>query len=850
MAKAKIKFDPKDFLLKKGEYLVMGVAGFCLVVLLLWGVSKWGSAKDPTDIASKLAQSANSLTQKIQNDTASPKDLEEIQPPPFITKPPINRPARINDFPIQVPLFDPTAQPNTKRENPFVLTIGEYQVDLTRSAMPGYDIIYNNDNEPLIAVLATKVKSELDRTKIQQAADALKRKAINGKKVTKQPQQPQPGGQFGPGGAPGQFGPGGAPGQFGPGGSPGQFGAGGPGRGGEGAMPGSMPGSPFGMPGGMYDNNSRRNDEGRVLTYVPLADIDKALADGKPPALTVIPVRLVTIHAAVPYKQQLDEIKRALRLPSPVPIPDGKGGFRNQAELDAAEAEARRWAWYDGFDIQRRETQVMSDGTERVIQEWGELVPKDNRSDFNYKFEEKYIEKIHTRAIGHHYDEGFLPYFLKPEMMLSMPLPLLAPDLKVKYPDIRLKSITDNIKKLEDAAKPKVTASELAKKLQGETGRIGLYSGSVNTTGSFGIGGEQFGGVSSPGAMPGGSPGAMPGGPMGIRPGPGSMPGGPPLPSGSSGSGSMPGGPGGPGGFGFGAGGPPPVEVENFLLRFVDCDVQPGRTYQYRVRLKMLNPNYQQDKQVADPAAAKVQVLYSKWKPLNVSITVPAESFLYAHDTKAYREHTETEYAGQKELLKRLQLQDHQAVVQMATWMEQVRTEAGGKREPVGAWVMAEMPVGRGEYIGRKQFVKLPLWSSESQPPQYVLREVPEKIVPAKGKEAPQPKGWLVDFSTKSILVDFEGGRVKNRFNARFDDKGNLMNQTRVVDEDAATEMLIVHPNGTLQVRNSRADEGDENRANITSKWTDWLKTVESRKTAGPGGMGDENNPFGPKRQP
>ncbi|VTS10754.1 unnamed protein product [Gemmata obscuriglobus UQM 2246] len=574
---------------------------------------------------------------------------------------------------------------------------------------------------------------------------------------------------------------------------------------------------------------------------MPLADIDKELAAGRNPALTVIPVRLVTIHAAVPYKQQLEEARRALRLSSPVPIPDGKGGFRNQAELDAAEAEARRFVWYDGFDIQRRETQVMSDGQVRVIQEWGEVVPKDNRSDFNYKFEEKYIEKIHTRAVGHHYDEGFLPYFLKPEMMLSMPMPLLAPDLKVKYPEIRLKSITDNIKKLEDAAKPKVTASELAKQLQGQTSRIGLYGGSTNTAGLFGNGGDSFGGVS----MPGGSPGAMPGGPMGIRPGPGGSPGAPPLPGGSSG----PGGPGGPGGFGFGAGGPPPVEVENFLLRFVDCDVQPGRTYQYRVRLKMQNPNYQQDKLVADPASAKVQVLYSKWKQLDRPITVPPESFLYAYDTKAYRENTETEYAGQKELLKRLQLQDHQAVVQMASWMEQVRTESGGKREPVGAWVMAEMPVGRCEYIGRKQFVKLPLWSSESQPPQYVLREVPEKIIPAKGKEAPQPKGWLVDFSTKSILVDFEGGRVKSRFTIGFDDKGNLMNRTRAVDEDASTEMLIVRPNGELLVRSSRADENDENRTDIASKWTDWLKMVESRRIGG-GGMGDENNPFGPKKQP
>ena len=111
--------------------------------------------------------------------------------------------------------------------------------------------------------------------------------------------------------------------------------------------------------------------------------------------------------------------------------------------------------------------------------------------------------------------------------------------------------------------------------------------------------------------------------------------------------------------------------------------------------------------------------------------------------------------AEEKALNSLLQVKENQAVVQVATWMEQVRAGDGAKREPVGSWVVAEMPVGRGEFVGRKQFVKLPLWSSESQ--QYVLREVSDKVV--KGKY--QPRGWLVDFSTKSVLVDFEGGRVK-----------------------------------------------------------------------------------------
>ncbi|MBP3958037.1 hypothetical protein J8F10_22505 [Gemmata sp. G18] len=115
---------------------------------------------------------------------------------------------------------------------------------------------------------------------------------------------------------------------------------------------------------------------------------------------------------------------------------------------------------------------------------------------------------------------------------------------------------------------------------------------------------------------------------------------------------------------------------------------------------------------------------------LPTSISVPAESYLYAYDTKAYREQTTAAHEGQKELLNRLQIKDNQAVVQMASWMEQVRTDSGTKHEPVGSWVVTEIPVGRGEYVGRKQYVKLPLWSSETN--LYQFREVADKVVPRR----------------------------------------------------------------------------------------------------------------------
>jgi hypothetical protein len=413
-------------------------------------------------------------------------------------------------------------------------------------------------------------------------------------------------------------------------------------------------------------------------------------------------------------------------------------------------------------------------------------------------------------------------------MMLAMPLPQLAKDLNVKYPEIKLKDILDNIKRLEDNSRPKLTQSELAKKLTGANPRNELYKPTTSDAAAgFGLDPKQYGPTAGP-PNP-----AMPPGPR-----PEGMPfGGQKFPE----------------GYGPNGGTPVATDIDNFLLRFVDCDAQPGDIYEYRIRLRMLNPNFGQDKLVANPEFAKDthKILYSPWT-LTGPITVPAESFLYAHDVKAYREKIDAEYPPQtnntvepkitatpesKAVNHLLQVKDNQAVLQVAAWMAQVRTGIGTQREPVGAWVVAEMPVGRGEFIGRKQFIKLPLWSAVSQ--QYQLREVGDKVV-KKGLE--QPRGWLVDFSTASVLVDFEGGRVKTRTNVKFDEKGNVITGgSRLVDEDAATEVLIVRLDGRLVVRSSQTDDLDPNRTAITDVWTKWVKEIEGRKTAATPAAGDMN---------
>jgi len=303
------------------------------------------------------------------------------------------------------------------------------------------------------------------------------------------------------------------------------------------------------------------------------------------------------------------------------------------------------------------------------------------------------------------------------------------------------------------------------------------------------------------------------------------------------------------------------VEIDHWLIRFVDPDVRPGFTYQYRIRLVMQNPNMLDPGMVANPALVgpAYEFLRSRWTEIPTSVPVPPESFVFAFDPKRYETETNKQFGSApnaRDLLALLKLRmprvrtgvegrggevyQSQAVVQVQSWLEQVRTEQGGRREPVGAWVVSEVPVGRGEYIGRKQYVRLPLWSSVVQ--SYVLRTTPDTLPPTRPKEKPKelPPGWLVDFSGPDILVDFEGGITRT----------SLMSSRIPIEEDSATELLIAEPDGrggtVLRVRNSRVDMDDHGRVERTKAWEAWLRDVENRKVNPEGG--EKPGEFTPKR--
>jgi hypothetical protein len=89
----------------------------------------------------------------------------------------------------------------------------------------------------------------------------------------------------------------------------------------------------------------------------------------------------------------------------------------------------------------------------------------------------------------------------------------------------------------------------------------------------------------------------------------------------------------GMGGGMSGAAGLAKEKIEYQLFRFFDFKVEPGKTYKYRVRLALDNPNYDVEPQyLQSPDLAKEEFVYTAWSESTPEVFVPLGSELLAGD--------------------------------------------------------------------------------------------------------------------------------------------------------------------------------------------------------------------------
>src|SRR5207248_10596029 len=108
----------------------------------------------------------------------------------------------------------------------------------------------------------------------------------------------------------------------------------------------------------------------------------------------------------------------------------------------------------------------------------------------------------------------------------------------------------------------------------------------------------------------------------------------------------------------------PSDALETILCRFVDVDVQPGYAYEYRMRIKVANPNLHKDKAVSQPTYAKVEELVGAWTDVKFKQGNKEQSWIpVGSETEIYAVATDP-----KPYLK----PDH-VRVQVQAWMDKIR---------------------------------------------------------------------------------------------------------------------------------------------------------------------------------
>jgi hypothetical protein len=793
---AKAKFDLKQFVVQKGERVgFVGAAALLLLFLALGGYVASTSASSgaiTSDIAGKISATESKINSA--GGTAPPSQVEVVDPRlPSI---------KFTDFVATNELFNTTYDENPKRLSPKILPPTEAAVQFVRGSIGAYDIIEDAGQGRLIAVVVAKAKTQNSAAQMEAIRKRLRRKGINNIQIGQPPPTAPgvPGTPGVPGGPPGLGGPGGLPGGLpgGPGGGP-PVGGGFRGRGGD-EGPGGM--------GGFANVQTQDND----IQYVK---IDSKELDSARLAETLLPRRMVVVTAAVPYKAQVEEYRRALKA-------------QTAQELDPADLPQ-----YRSYTVER---QVWTPDGKTMLQDWEKLDVEGSLGELYAR-----VIEFEPEVPPKDLDPALVPYFER--VLPDSAQRLLVPRPKLRrgeYETPSLPSVVAALKTLKDlGGNPEGLKTNTLRKLD-ETDPFNPTPGRANQGGAGGPGGPTGeegpsglgrGGKLGLGGPPGGPPGGLLGGPGGPRPlGPPTAPGRPGGPP----TGEM----GGPGGLY--AGQPTQVPEDAWMMRFIDVTTQPGYAYQYRVQLKAANPNFHRpEKELAIPGAAQIEELKSDWYVLKDRVQVPKEEFLYAaaKDEKKNRVTEKMPNPGNWD----------ETWVQFQRWYADIRPAEFPRQEPLGEWLVAEIKAHRGQFVGEAALINLPVWKMDLS--MFLFRDNVRRKQPRGPLDRSPPRSeptWTVDLTPTPpvLLVDFEGG--EGSYPAPR--KGG----TGTVRDAAEVEMLFMGSDGKLRVSRSAQDLANLDRTKREEDWNAWLQKVNvdtlmyKQQTAPQQQQGVPGGPAGP----
>jgi hypothetical protein len=525
------------------------------------------------------------------------------------------------------------------------------------------------------------------------------------------------------------------------------------------------------MPGGMGPGMPGGPTEGAKGTpkLVRIDELEKL--QGAKLMEDVFPRRIALIVASFPYKEQLEEFRQKLRFKT-----------INELMYDRNSSPA-----FTGVDVER-----------------AELIP--GQPEEKAQFKEAPLAKAVQQLIllsGERFEDD--PPELDPVLFDGLVLDRPKQFREGQYPkvELELKHIEETLAALKNAK-----AAQIAKP------KNRFVDGDLNPFNRSKSGGQDN---KSTGAF---GPG-MEGGPTGSKP--------PKSPGPGTGT--------GPGLEGASPTGTqqqqlitPDYCLVRCLVRVLDPTIEPGKTYKYRLRIKMANPNYKRQ-DVAWASLAEGEDIVSDWVDVPDKVTVPPEVLYYAVDMRTVA----NEKPRDPELRPFLNVSPPgpgQVAVQVHRWLETISPDPS-IIYTVGDWTIAErLLLFRGEFMTRKASVEV------------AIRDViQDKFTLAVSRKAPRgAKRVEVAFGPESgadsILVDFQGGLIEyNKFGGLKDDKPDYS----LVRDKAPVELVILSPDGKLHIHDGDVDLKDKEREERYRSWKDRIKEIkeESKPT-------DKTNPLAP----
>ncbi len=587
-------------------------------------------------------------------------------------------------------------------------------------------------------------------------------------------------------------------GQGGAGGAGGTAGLG-AGLGGFGGDPGSPDGGGVGAssPDGGGAFSGLIGSEAAKAEFIDVDVLDRVgdarLAD------TVLPLRMAVITASFPYKKQLEQFQQALRL-------------RHFGEVfaDGVTDRGERVPQFQflGCNVERRE--LGPDG-KPVVRDRKESPQGWEKLDLKESYKPLFV------LTGGRFEpeDPKLAAVSIPGLVMLRPLQFR----ENQYPEVatKLKTIQDTLDNIKQRSTPPPVVNP-----RFNPDNFDPFNPNAGSA-FYGPGpGEPggIGGIGGPGSGVPGKPGGYAGG-GGVAPPPGF----------GGGFGGGTGDAGSPDGLGAFNPYQNQEPQEHCLVRLLDVKIQPGKTYEYRIQVRMANPNYGRPaREIAWPGLAKEKEIVSEWtnpKQQPIVVRVPSDVQVYAVDQievdRAERKATRFEPGVQNKFPLPVGEKDRVAL-QVHNWLHTYNPNARVGLG-VGDYVIAErVVVNRGEYATRKESVEVPLWV-----------DVKESFELANAPGVGRQRKTLIDLpfgsdKGETVVVDFERGEASH------------VRGAKKVSEPIPTEVLLLTPDGKLVARDAQTDREDPERKERYDQWKKRLDEIRK----GPQNATAPGSPFGP----